>query len=178
MLLATIVVALFAHSAHSGHHSTHSSVYTGGGAITETSSMGTRVELLKTYSWYGPEHTLAVKNANSQYVNELELARASTNYSEYHDKLVIAKDSFNKLTNEIIKNCTDLNNTLCQNDLDPMEEYPEFNIFSAIFMGLVVLLPLIVCAFTAFYKQIEKISTNVQQQFCRKRETDHFAYLL
>ena len=68
-----------------------------------------RLEYLETYPMYSQEYAIAIKNANSQYENALKLADTS------HKLIAIANYEFIQLALEIVKNCTDSNNTMCQN---------------------------------------------------------------
>lgn len=124
------------------------------------------LDWMDTYPWYGPEHTRAIVEANDAYADALAIAKSADSYYAYHHALAIANTDFIKTAIEIQKNCTDVNNTLCQND-GPPEDVAKWRVYTP--LG-VIIVPLFLCG-------IYKCLAGCCYRMLHKKE-DKFADLL
>jgi hypothetical protein len=121
------------------------------------------LDWMDTYPWYGPEHVHAIRQANDAYADALAIAKSADSYYAYHHALAIANTNFIKTAIEIRKNCTDANNTLCQND-GPPENVSLWTIYTP--LG-VIIVPLMLyciykclagCCYRMFHKKEDKFA--------------------
>lgn len=115
------------------------------------------LDWMDTYPWYGPDHTRAIAEANDAYADAFMRAKSADGYYAYHRALAIANTNFINSAIEIQKNCTDANNTLCQND-GPPENVSMWTIYMPL---TVVIVPLMLyciyrCLAGCCYRMLHK----------------------
>jgi hypothetical protein len=106
-----------------------------------------RLEYLDKYPLYGHEFVDAVTNANKKYGNALKLADSIPSYSEHRMAIAFANHEFIEDALEIVKNCTDENNTMCNNISDfpnNLDGYKSMYFMIIVFVCFIVLPPLCV----------------------------------
>ena len=97
-----------------------------------------RYEYLETYDMFGEEYANAIKKTNERYEKAVEEAESADTRAEYNAHMSLANHEFIENTIQIVKNCTNENNTMCKTTY-----YETINHGNIIVATLICIMPII-----------------------------------
>lgn len=122
-------------------------------AHCRVSRFDTRLDYIHIYTWYSDELVDAIKKTNSEYENAI---RTSYHTPSANKDIAIANVKFISSAIEIMNNCSDVNNTMCQT---PNKDYSPYKFAIEPWMYYVVAIIIaIICL-----KKVIDMAFNIQK---------------